>query len=66
MISYDPLWKTMEKQGITTYALITQYGFSSNTINRLKHSKSITMFTLESLCNILKCTPNDIIQFLND
>jgi len=63
MISYDPLWKTMEEQGITTYTLITQYGMSSRTINNLKHNKSITMYTLEKLCSILDCTPNHVIEF---
>ena len=63
MISYKPLWETMAQKGITTYALINKYGISANTINRLKHGNSITMFTLETLCNILNCTPNDIIEF---
>ena len=26
MISYDPLWRTMEVKGITTYVLINKYG----------------------------------------
>ena len=63
MISYKPLWETMAQKGITTYALINKFGISANTINRLKHGNSITMFTLETLCNILNCTPNDIIEF---
>ena len=33
------------------------------TINNLKHNKSITVFTLERLCEILECTPNDILKF---
>ena len=66
MISYAPLWKTMQEKEVTTYTLIYHYGFSANTINRLKHGKSITMFTLESLCKVLNCTPNEIIEFLDD
>ena len=56
----------MHEKELTTYTLINQYGFSANTIYRLKHNKSITMFTLESLCKILQCTPNNIIEFLDD
>lgn len=63
MISYDPLWKTMEKQGITTYALINRYGINSRTIYNLKHNKSITMYTLEKLCFILNCSPDHVIEF---
>lgn len=63
MISYDPLWKTMKEKHITTYALINKFGVSSYTVNNLKHNKSITMYTLEKLCDILQCTANDIVVF---
>ena len=63
MVSYEPLWIIMEKRGITTYALINKYGFNPRTINNLKHNKGITVDTLEKLCKVLKCTPNDILKF---
>ena len=63
MVNYDPLWETMKKKDITTYQLITKHGISSRTIHNLKHNQGITMFTLEKLCDILDCTPNDIIEF---
>jgi len=66
MVSYKPLWEIMEKQGITTYALINKHGFNSRTINNLKHNKGITVYTLERLCMILNCTPNDILEFIPD
>lgn len=63
MLSYEPLWETMQNRDITTYALINKYNINPRTVNNLKHNKSITMFTLEKLCEILDCTPNDIIKF---
>lgn len=63
MVSYEPLWKTMAERGETTYTLITKYGINSRTINNLKHNRGITIFTLERLCKILHCTPNDILRF---
>ncbi|MBR7178393.1 MAG: helix-turn-helix domain-containing protein [Oscillospiraceae bacterium] len=66
MISYEPLWKTMEQKGITTYVLINRYGINPRTIHNLKHNKSITMFTLEKLCAILECQADEIVQFLPD
>ena len=66
MISYDPLWKTMEQKGITTYALIHKHGFNPRTINNLKHNKSITIYTLEKLCSALQCTPNDVLEFIEE
>ena len=66
MVSYNPLWKTMKERNITTYTLIYKLGFSPNTINNLKHNKLITIYTLEKLCTILECTPNDVIEFTED
>lgn len=63
MVNYDPLWATMKMRDITTYTLITQYGISSRTINNLRHNKGITVYTIERLCTILNCTPNDVIKF---
>ena len=66
MISYDPLWQTMKNQGVTTYTLIYKMGFSAYTITNLKRNKSITMNTMEKLCKMLQCTPNDIVEFTED
>ncbi len=63
MINYSPLWKTMTETNISTYALIEKYNINPRTVNNLKHNRSITMYTLERLCSILQCTPNDIVKF---
>lgn len=64
MISYAPLWQTMKEKNITTYKLINDYNISTRTIYNLKHDRSITANTLEMLCEILDCTPNDVIEFI--
>lgn len=66
MISYEPLWETMRRQGITTYALINKYGIPASTIHSLKHNHNITMYTLEKLCNVLGCSADSIVSFEND
>lgn len=63
MVDYSPLWATMERKQITTYTLITRYGINARTIFNLKHNKGITVYTLEKLCRILQCTPNDVLTF---
>lgn len=63
MISYAPLWETMRKKNITTYALIHKHNFSPYTITNLKRNKSITMFTLERLCKVLDCQAESIVYF---
>ena len=62
MISYEPLRKTMKEKGITQYHLLKS-GIDNKTLDRLKKDKNITLLTLEKLCTIIGCTPNDIIYF---
>lgn len=66
MISYEPLWETMKMRGETTYTLINKHGLNARTVYNLKHNKSITMYTLERLCQILGCQPESIVRFIPD
>ena len=63
MITFDPLWKTLKRKGITQYMLIKDYGFSTGTLDALRKNRSITLNTLNDLCNILQCDIIDIIQY---
>lgn len=64
MISYEPLWKTMKEKQVSQYKLLKS-GIDNKTLDALKKSKNITLFTLEKLCSILDCTPNDIVEFID-
>ena len=66
MIVYDRLWKTMEQKGISQYKLIHQYGFSNGQLDRLRKNGNINMFTLNTLCRILDCAVEDIIEYKSD
>ena len=65
-VSYAPLWRTMKERKITTYKLIKDYEFNARTVNNLRHDLSITMVTLGKLCEILNCSPNDIVEFIKE
>ncbi len=62
MIDYSPLWNTMEQKGITQYRLL-KMGLDHKTLDTLKKNKNITLLTVEKLCGLLDCTPNDIVAF---
>ena len=66
MVSYAPLWKTIEKCGATTYTLQVKGGISSSTIRRLKAGDSVSTNTLDALCKILNCTMQDVVEYLPD
>lgn len=63
MITYDNLWNTLKDKNISTYKLLHHYKLSRGTLHSLKHNKSITISTLDYLCDMLDCTPNDIISY---
>lgn len=65
MISYEPLWKTMKEKNISQYHLL-QSGIGNKTLDGLKKGKNITLLTVEKLCEIIGCTPNDIVEFIPD
>lgn len=66
MIVYDRLWETMKRKGVSQYKLIKEYGISSGQLDRIRKGESITMFTLNSLCKILDCAVEDIIEYKED
>ena len=65
MINYQPLWDTMKKKQVSQYKLL-KAGIDNKTLDGLKKGKNITLLTVERLCGILDCTPNDIVEFLPD
>ena len=66
MITFDPLWKTLEEKKITQYDLIEHYKMSRGMLDNLKHNRSITLKTLNELCNMFECDVTDIIRDSKD
>ena len=65
MIDYSPLWRTMQEKGITQYQLL-KGGMDNKTLDSLKKGKNITLLTLEKLCSIIGCMPNDVVRFIKE
>ena len=66
MITYDKLWITMEKKGVSTYWLREKCGIDRKTIRRLRANDNIETKTLNKLCCALECKLEDIAQFVPD
>ena len=62
IFDYRPLWDTMRKNGVSQYQLL-KGGIDNKTLDSLKKTKNISMVTLEKLCRIVGCTPNDVVRF---
>ena len=63
MITFDPLWKTLKTKGISQYDLLNEYDMSRGMLDNLKHDRSITLNTLNDLCNMLDCDITDVIEY---
>ena len=66
MITYDKLWETMKKKGVSQYALIKENHVSPGQITRLKRNESVSTHTIEMFCRILKCRVEDVMQYTEE
>ncbi len=64
MITYDPFWKTLQKSEETTYSLINNHHVSSAIIDKLRKNKPMNTTTLNDLCRILRCSLQDIAEYI--
>ena len=62
MISYEPLFETMRRKGITSYRL-AKMGFPMSNYYALKRGNTVTTQTLDTLCTILDCDLDDVMRF---
>ena len=64
-MSYEPLFRTMEKRGITSYRL-QKMGFNRATYYSIKKGNSVSTNTIHQLCELLDCRVEDILEFVPD
>ena len=62
MLDYSPMWETMQRKEISQYRLL-KAGIDNKTLDSIKKGNNITLLTLEKICSILGCTPNDVVRF---
>ncbi|MCM1064348.1 MAG: helix-turn-helix transcriptional regulator [Eubacterium sp.] len=66
MITFEPLWTTMDKKEVTGYALINKHGISRSLWHKLRHDKNVNLETINRLCEILECDVADIVKHIPD
>ena len=65
MLDYRPLWDTMKKRPVSQYRLLKE-GVDNKTLYKIKRNQNITLLTLEKICKIIGCTPNDVVRFTEE
>lgn len=66
MIKYDKLWITLKKKNISQYKLIKNYGIDKAQLQRLRNNEIVKTLIINSLCNILDCNVDDIMEYVPD
>ena len=64
--SYNKLWKLMIDKKMNKTQLRTAARISSNAMAKLGRDESVTVETLEKICEVLRCDIGDIMEFTPD
>ena len=63
-VSYKKLFHLMIEKGMTNSQLQQKAGFSANIITRLKRNGYISLESIESICHVMNCGVDDILEFI--
>ncbi len=63
-VSYKKLFHLLIEKEMSNADLQKQAGFSANIITRLKRNEYVKLQTIESICKVLNCRVNDILEFI--
>ena len=65
-VNYKKLFHLLIEKEMSNADLQKQAGFSANIITRLKRNEYIKLQSIESICNVLNCGVDDILDFVTD
>lgn len=65
-VSYKKLFHMLIDKNMTAAELQKEAGYSANISTRLRNNTYISLESVEKICRVLKCTVDDIIEFIPD
>jgi putative transcriptional regulator len=65
-VSYKKLFHKMIEKEISNAELQQKAGFSANIVTRLKRNDYISLESIESICRVMDCGVDDILEFVPD
>lgn len=65
-VTYKKLFHLLIEKEMTASQLQKQANFSANIITRLRRNGYVSLDTIESICNVLDCKVDDILEFTKD
>ena len=65
-VSFKRLWKLLIDKDMKKRDLAVAANISTYTVNKLNHGENVNTDTLVSICKVLDCTFDDIIELIPD
>ena len=66
VISFNPLWKTLEARGMMKKELRERVGMSKSTFAKLAKGESVTMETVGRICEVLEVPISSVVEIIPD
>jgi len=64
VIIFKDILKKLSAAGWSTYRLQKEKQISNGVISRLRTGESISTNTVDTICRLLHCQPNDIMEYI--
>lgn len=62
MISYDPLFETIEKKGISLYSIEQSLGLSPRVTAKFRKNENVSLDTISKICNYLDVPIEEVVE----
>lgn len=67
MISYEPLYRTLEKLQMPMSELSAKIGFAPTSLgSSISHKENLTSLTIDKICGVLGCEIKDVVENVLD
>lgn len=63
-VNYKKLFHLMIEKNMSNSDLQRKAGFSGNIVTRLKRNRYVSLESIESICRVLECGVDDILEFI--
>lgn len=63
-VNYKKLFHLMIEKNLSNSDLQRKAGFSGNILTRLKRNRYVSLESIESICRVLECGADDILEFV--
>lgn len=65
-VSYEKLFKKLKEQEIKEKEFQIMAGFSGNIMTRMRRNQYVSLESIQSVCHVLDCKVEDVLDFIND